>query len=126
MKRLIVISILVAYFVSFTELRQLIKIPQLVEHYCAHTSENKDMTLWQFLALHYLNTPIVDSDYQEDMKLPFKQSDGFVASIIFVDFSSSTSDLVRPIVTTSKKLSYHSISNIKSDYLSSIWQPPQF
>lgn len=66
-------TILLLSILSFhqTELHQVLKFPVLVEHYFEHREENKELTLLEFLKLHYLDDK-VKSDYQRDMQLPFK------------------------------------------------------
>ncbi|PXW09758.1 MULTISPECIES: hypothetical protein [Chryseobacterium] len=70
MKKLISILLLFLYLVSTTELYQLLKIPELIEHYIEHKELNPDMTLTAFLRTHY-DHPVKDGDYGKDQKLPF-------------------------------------------------------
>ena len=58
------------YLVSTTELYQLFKIPELVEHYVEHKNLNPEMTLTAFLKTHY-DHPVKDGDYGKDQRLPF-------------------------------------------------------
>ncbi len=70
MKKLVSILLLILYLVSTTEIYQLLKIPQLVEHYVEHKGLNSEMTFTAFLKTHYDN-PAKDGDYGKDQKLPF-------------------------------------------------------
>ncbi|WP_312090419.1 hypothetical protein [Chryseobacterium sp.] len=70
MKKLVSILLLMLYLVSTTELYQLLKIPQLVEHYIEHKGLNAEMSLTTFLKIHYDN-PVKDGDFGKDQKLPF-------------------------------------------------------
>lgn len=56
--------------VSATELSQLFKIPDLIEHYCEHHALNREMSPIAFLKMHY-DHPAKDRDYKKDRKLPF-------------------------------------------------------
>jgi hypothetical protein len=69
-KKLISILLLFLYLVSTTELYQLLKIPNLIEHYWEHKELNPEMTLTAFLKTHY-DHPVKDGDYGKDQKLPF-------------------------------------------------------
>ncbi|KFF12755.1 hypothetical protein IW15_08160 [Chryseobacterium soli] len=70
MKKFVSIFLLMLYLVSTTELYQLLKIPELIEHYIEHKKLNPEMTLTAFLKTHY-DHPIKDGDYGKDQKLPF-------------------------------------------------------
>ena len=66
---------LIIHLTSFCEARQLVKFPKLIEHYITHKAENKNISILVFLKIHYFDEQVVDSDYEEDMKLPFKTPD---------------------------------------------------
>ncbi|MFN8362366.1 MAG: hypothetical protein U0T85_01475 [Cloacibacterium normanense] len=63
---------LTIYLFSFTEVKEVLKIPALIEHYQEHKSENKNISIIGFIALYYLSGSQKDSDYEKDMKLPLK------------------------------------------------------
>ena len=60
------------YLIGGTELRELCKLPLLVQHFKEHQQENPAMSLMAFLKLHYLEVQQNDADFQQDMELPFK------------------------------------------------------
>jgi len=111
-----------------TELYQLLKLPFLVEHFIEHKELNKDITLMQFLYLHYAYGDVKDADYKEDMKLPFKSHNNTI-----------TTHLVDAVATTVLKITIHAKPNFDplkvlitseeaffaSSYCSHIWQPPK-
>ena len=70
------------YLASFCELRQLVKLPNLIEHYISHKIENRDISVFAFLKMHYLDEQKMDKDYDQDMKLPFKTHDLSSISIV--------------------------------------------
>lgn len=75
MKRTIVLSFLLIYLLSITEMHQLLKLPVLVEHFSEHQKKDKTITFWSFLCLHYTLETIIDKDFDKDSKLPFKNLD---------------------------------------------------
>lgn len=75
MRKYIAIFFLSVYLVAFTEARQILKMPNLVEHFIAHKVKDKRTTLYSFFKMHYLDAPVKDADYSQDMKLPFKTHD---------------------------------------------------
>ena len=127
MRKLIPILFLSIYLVSVTELHELFKLPQLVEHFMEHKSEDNKTTFLDFLVMHYSDSDHANQDGPEDTKLPFKShhdcvnlvNTGFVAFHSFCLVVKST-----PI--ESKVYNTHSSDFISSAYLSSIWQPPKF
>ena len=122
MRKLIPILFLSIYLVSVTELHELFKLPQLVEHFMEHKSEDKKTTFLDFIVMHYTDTDHGD----EHEKLPFKthHDNGNIVNIGFVAFSSFCLDIKsNPI--ESKIYNTYSIDFISSSYLSSIWQPPK-
>lgn len=68
MRRASAIIFLAVYSLSFTEFHQVLKLPLLFRHYQEHSS-SVDMTLVEFLVMHY-ETDVPHDD--TDMRLPFK------------------------------------------------------
>ncbi len=111
---------------STTELSQLLKLPSLITHFKEHKELNKDITLLQFLYIHYAQGDVRDADYDKDMKLPFKTHDNCSVQI---------SVAIPPtFLVSGNKSAYTNTANCKyiltnesvtSSYLSSIWQPPK-
>jgi hypothetical protein len=102
-------------------------MPRLIEHYISHIQSNKEMSLYAFFKMHYIDEQIQDSDYMEDMKLPFKTHDfsnwaitlsippdkepiAFHRHLMFVDHSNnfSYSEKYYPFI------------------FQNIWEPPKF
>lgn len=74
MKKAIAIFFLAIFSFSFTEARQLLKLPRLVEHYYDHMSRAK-ISFASFLKQHYLADHKDDGDKNEDSNLPFKSTE---------------------------------------------------
>ncbi|ADQ81463.1 hypothetical protein J5295_02125 [Riemerella anatipestifer] len=71
------------YLISFSEVREIFKLPILIEHFVEHRNDNSEMSFGQFITLHYFSGDVHDDDYEEDMKLPFKsQNQNISASIV--------------------------------------------
>lgn len=67
--RLTSISLLLLYLISFTEFREVLRLPLLVEHYYEHKGQVAEMSFLDFLVMHY-ETDVPHDD--TDMSLPFK------------------------------------------------------
>lgn len=113
------------YLFSTTELHQLLKAPLLIEHLIEHKEENSQLTLWQFLQMHYASENVKDKDYDKDMKLPFKTHDNCVASFIPVYLPTQKVVIIKPELFIENKYFKPQENLLPSTFLSNIWQPPR-
>lgn len=127
MRQILAIFLLVVYTCTGTTLQQLQKAPVLAAHYLEHQKMTPDISLTQYLVLHYLSGNIKDADYDRDMQLPFKATDVVAsattpllipASLPELNFTLPPSALVHGAAPDEGS---HS-----SRFLSSIWQPPRY
>ncbi|MDR1876122.1 MAG: hypothetical protein LBQ84_00710 [Flavobacteriaceae bacterium] len=114
---------------STTELSQLLKFPILVEHFIEQKRSNPESTIWEFLVLHYnnhLEGHPINTDHETDQKLPFIQHTDTLN--VLVCFNSYLFSFPVKKATSDKHKTplRNNDSFIDSNYLSSIWQPPQF
>jgi hypothetical protein len=127
-KKFIAISLLFLYLFSATEFSQLLKLPILVEHYMEHKAEDSNISIWQFLCIHYANGNVVDADYEKDLKLPFKTHDNcnctFFVLVPNISHHFSLNTFV-PVFVKTKVLTPYQPSFLGSSYLNTIWQPPK-
>lgn len=126
-KKLISILFLSLYLVSTTELYQLLKIPNLIEHYCEHKKLNPEMPLIAFLKTHY-NHPVNDGDDGKDQKLPFIIHSAPLALVFTVmnpgfSFESKNSHVQQ--IKSNKIPSKDEDFRFKG-FAGSIWEPPRF
>ncbi len=114
------------YVVSATELHEFFKLPQLIEHFMEHKSENSKTTLIDFLTMHYSDADNGITHNTDDTDLPFKSHHncGNVSHIAFVSFEAFQLD-VKTTPIEAKSYNTYSSEFISSAYLSSIWQPPK-
>ncbi len=127
MKKATAIFLLSIYLLSSTEMKQLMKVPLLFQHYKEHKALDGNISFMQFLRIHYHDATIIDNDYARDMQLPFKSHDvchSNTSTALTVTFFPVAVEKPTPLAVQK-----HIISNdvfINSVYLSSIWQPPRF
>jgi hypothetical protein len=74
MRRLAAISLLCLSLLTHTEIAQFFKLPEFFAHYIEHRNDNPGMGIWDFVRLHYQASSSTPSDYDKDLKLPFKTS----------------------------------------------------
>lgn len=100
-------------------------MPMLVEHFIEHRKENKNITLYQFLSMHYTMGDVKDADYEKDMKLPFKTHDNCIATVLNVYLPSQKITVIKPVQFIEKKYPKAQEKYLYSSFLSIIWQPPR-
>ncbi|HRI21265.1 MAG TPA: hypothetical protein PLA68_09925 [Panacibacter sp.] len=125
MKQFVAIFLFSLYLFGSTDAYQLLKLPKLIEHYRLHRQLNAELSLADFLLIHYNGTLVIDSDYEQDMQLPFKTTQ--------VEFSNTVS-LVVPAPTVVKQVIMQPLENnfiicndsVPSLYNSNaVFQPPR-
>ena len=126
MKKLIPILFLSVYLVSATALHEFFKLPQLVEHFIEHQSENKTITLIDFMVMNYSNAYDEEGDKSHDMQLPFK-SHHKCETISNIGFNSfhNIQILIKSEPIEVNSYNIDTIDYISAAYLSFIWQPPK-
>jgi len=117
---------LTVYLFTASAAMELFKLPVLISHYNDHREEKKDMTLSNFLILHYFYEDGTDQDVQEDNKLPFKSLED-ANSVSFI--SLSPPDLPECLTNTNEMPGHvfgiYTNPLLPFQYLISIWQPPR-
>jgi len=97
------------YILGATEAYQLLKLP-----------------FSKFIDIHYFTTATYDSDYQQDMQLPFKSSNRTVSLLNFDSYFIAKL-FIEPIVffTSQKKHPLYNDRDYASNKLDNIFQPPR-
>ena len=85
MKRRIAIALAWIYLLTATEFNQVWKLPIFISHFIEHRQESPDITLKEFVALHYFSGDIRDADYARDEQLPFRDNTHSLIGSIFMD-----------------------------------------
>lgn len=62
----------------------MVKLPKLYEHYREHQALNPEVSLYDYLAMHYWGQDLNDDDDEKDMQLPFKKHDISTPSFLFI------------------------------------------
>ena len=127
-KKIIAISFLFIFLCANTEIGQLLKIPNLIEHYFEHHDhkEEHNMSFLEFVKSHYnANHKHSDTDKHDDhQNLPFKTLNSTVSFAIMFEFQKYVSPtkpqhIIYKITTPFSKEFY------TSDVFACIWLPPK-
>jgi hypothetical protein len=70
MRQILLISIISIHFLGNTEISQLFKLPNLIDHYFEHHRQNPNIDFFKFLAMHYGGDDGTDADNEKDNQLP--------------------------------------------------------
>jgi len=125
-KKIIAIIILFSFLSANTAFGQIMRLPNLINHYFEH-NESNDISLFDFLSEHYAKTINHSDDKQSDhKKLPFKTIDWHSAQIVSLKpHPNFAIPLIIPEVIEINKSS-HQKNYYLNAFLNSIWQPPRF
>jgi hypothetical protein len=82
MLRFAAIGLFLIYLVSFTEFREVLRLPLLLQHYREHKDQVAEMSFFEFLAMHYETDEAHDD---RDNSLPFKDCNhSFIGQIVVI------------------------------------------
>lgn len=115
------------YFVAFLQGSEVFRVPQLLNHYSVHKSQNPDMDFTGFMVLHYLSSDVHDDDYQEDQKLPFKQTQSALFTSHIVLSVPPQAEWQRKVPEGAEEQTQHSFGYAAfpvSDRSFSVFRPP--
>lgn len=127
MKRIITYTLLSIYLVSFTDVKELLKFPFLVEHYLEDSERFPDLSLYDFMKVHYFESFVKDFDYKDDLKLPFKSVDSNLTYTNCIIIPKIIANYISNQFFPLHKVDNFSYSEISYNaYLSNIYHPPIF
>jgi len=126
LKKIITIFFLIIYLFSVTEARQLLKLPVVFQHFAEHQQEDKNISFFHFLCIHYLHGSPMDKDHDRDMQLPFKTSSEFALSVVPVLMTDVATNTLSPqLFIISNDFLHTNDSFISSEFGCNIFQPPR-
>lgn len=126
MRKVLIVSFLVVYLFSSTQLSELLKIPLLIEHYSEHQMGSEKLSFADFLHMHYVDHENHSDD--KDRDLPFQAHSNSEIVHYYLPISPSVYTIsTLSISDQTEEKNFHTVDHsLTSSFLSSIWQPPQF
>jgi len=88
-KRLFLHIILTIVILDTTSLYQVLKFPALIKHFIEHKTLNQNISVLDFMAMHYGGNDLDDNDDEKDMQLPFKKVETQHANFLFIPFTTT-------------------------------------
>lgn len=122
MNKIIAIILVSIFMCANTSIGQLVKVPNLIEHYIDHKNDctSKSISFIDFLVLHYSKNAENNLEHQD---LPFKTFDTSSSSLfVFSHFNYQISP-VKTLVSNSKLFLYN--ESFQSNSIATIWLPPK-
>ena len=126
MKKVLTIFLMSLYLLGATEAYQLLKIPNLIAHYKTHQQITEGLSFSRFIDVHYFSVQTYDSDFQQDMELPFKSSNRTISLLNFVSVFAPKNLTIQPIIFPINR-TYPVVDDRfdLSTKLNAIFQPPR-
>ena len=126
MKKITTIFLLSIYLFSATDLKELLKINALTNHFEETKQLDNSVSFFSFLIMHYITDDGNSKDNATDEKLPFKSHVVyFVVSFVSVHIQiTSLSFNAYPIIKNDFFVEDDSL--IFTNYCALVWHPPQF
>jgi hypothetical protein len=125
MKRGFLILFSFLYLYTHTEFYQFLKIPILIEHFYAHTSQNPALSFWDFMVLHY-DHHTQDADWKKDKQLPFIDHINFLTVYYTIERTFSLEEQNLTFILPHSKILVQNEKLNEWEIIHSIWQPPPF
>ncbi len=124
-KKIITYIAISFYLLGTTEASELLKLGNFVEHFIEHRLANNTGFI-EFINIHYVQATIIDDDYSEDQKLPFKCHNDCKVQITQIDkFHSAEYCIETPYIITSNSYSQYHSPLLGDQFLEEIFQPPK-
>ena len=122
MNKLIAYFLISVFMCANTSIGQLLKVPNLIEHYNEHKNEltNDSISFIDYIVSHYSKNADNNHDHED---LPFKTLDNSSNTLFAFSIITYQIQVVNPLISTQKKFFYN--KSFKSNLIASIWLPPK-
>jgi len=122
MNKLIAYFLISVFMCANTSIGQLLKVPNLIEHYNEHKNEltNDSISFIDYIVSHYSKNADNNHDHED---LPFKTLDNSSNTLFAFSIITYQIQVVKSIISTQKKFFYN--KSFKSNLIASIWLPPK-
>jgi hypothetical protein len=118
-----VVILLVIVSVNSLSLQHIFKLPVLIVHYFEHQQRGPDITVIEFLSMHYWGQDINDNDHERDMQLPFKKFDFSQSGTTL--FLNQSSQFTFNDFPSEQQYTVTNSEDHVSQHLGSLFKPPR-
>lgn len=122
-KKSLVYILIALMSLNCLSIREFLKVPVLCQHFIEHRKADKEISMFDFIAMHYWGNDLNDNDDSRDMRLPFKNIVQHAAPVVFLPHNNITelTFFIKPV--TKKTLEYKK-ELYSCLYYSSFIKPP--
>jgi hypothetical protein len=121
MLRFAAIGLFLIYLVSFTEFKEVLRLPVLIQHYGEHKDQVGEMSFLEFLVMHYETDEAHDD---MDNKLPFKDcGHSFTGQVIMLPIQKFS--LSEQIEASTPAYQFFYLQHEPELIATDIFQPPK-
>ena len=122
MNKLIAYFLISVFMCANTSIGQLLKVPNLIEHYNEHKNEltTDSISFIDYIVSHYSKNADNNHDHED---LPFKTLDNSSNTLFAFSIITYQIQVVKLLISTQKKFFYN--KSFKSNLIASIWLPPK-
>ena len=122
MNKLIAYFLISVFMCANTSIGQLLKVPNLIEHYNEHKNEltTDSISFMDYIVSHYSKNAENNHDHED---LPFKTLDNSSSTLFAFSIITYQIQVVKLLISTQKKFFYN--KSFKSNLIASIWLPPK-
>lgn len=121
MTKLVSFFLITVFLCANTSIGQLLKVPNLIEHYIEHKNEVDTNSFVEFIKLHYSKNS--QNNEKEHQNLPFKTFEN-TAHVLFVFTCLNFQFLLKKVFFETNKSFFYK-NSFKSNLFTSIWLPPK-
>lgn len=121
MNKVVAFFLVTVFLCANTSIGQLLKVPNLIEHYIEHKNEAETNSFVQFIKVHYSQN--TENNQEEHQNLPFKTFENTTNVLFVFSFSTFQLERIKPLISVKKKFFYK--KSFKSNLFTSIWLPPK-
>jgi len=125
---MLAIFFLLLFLSTNTVFGEVVKLPVFAHHFSEHLQENKNQSLFDFLALHYSKKieHQHNNKHEDHDKLPFKTADIGISTMVSLLPPISKLVSIKSHELADLEMPAYKQPNYLNTFLSSIWQPPRF
>jgi hypothetical protein len=116
--------LLLIFSLSGTEFGQLLRLPLLVNHYLEHKIEHSDLSIGDFLLIHY-SQQHQDGANEEDRQLPFKSHLECAKLFSIASPFPNSVNLLIPLTPEGSMNMPSASTPLSAGVRTMIWQPPR-
>lgn len=125
MRQILLISIISIHFLGNTEISQVFKLPNLMDHYFEHHRQNRNLNFFEFLAMHYGGDDGTHADDEKDSQLPCHNLHHNTLSVVCFQIVQDAPILDIVTLYNSKEYGRTLQTNLPPKHGISLLQPPK-